>query len=89
MKEFFESLVAIIGATVIIVLLFLIVPLFIFAFGWVAGWLTKIAIGDTLCNALNIVFNVSYFTPDKLPMIGGALGSIGSFFKATINNKNK
>ena len=89
MKEFFESLVAIIGATVIIVLLFLIIPLFIFAFGWVAGWLTKIAIGDTLCNALNIVFNVSYFTPDKLPMIGGALGWIGSFFKATINKKNK
>lgn len=89
MKDFFKSFIAIIGAIVAIGLLFLIVPLLTFAFGWVAGWLAKIAIGNTLCNALNIIFNVSYFTPDKLPMIGGALGWIGSFFKTAVNNKNK
>lgn len=32
--------------------------------------------GPTLCNALNTLFNVSFFAPEKLPLMAGALGWI-------------
>lgn len=89
MKDFVESLIAIIGAVVLIGILFLLVPLLTFFFGWLAGLLAKVAIGVPLCNALNMLLNVSYFTPDKLPMMGGALGWVGSFFKTSVTNKSK
>lgn len=53
----------------------------IYFFGWLAGWFTKVFIGDAVCSGLNMIFNTS-FTPDLLPKMGGALAWIGSFFKS-------
>ena len=59
--------------------------LFICYFG---GWLCKITFGPTLCNALNTLFNVSFFAPEKLPLMAGALGWIGGYFKNNSISKN-
>ena len=45
-------------------------------------------IGVKLTMALNILFNTSYFTPQMLPMLSGALGWLGGFFKSVTNIKN-
>lgn len=62
-----------------------IIGLFLSAFilfwlGYFAGWIAEITVGTALTRGLNILFNVHYFTPDKLPIMSGALTWIGSFF---------
>lgn len=81
------ALVALIGVIILIVF----APMISFFLSYFGGWLCKIIFGDTLCTALNTLFNVSFFTPDKLPMIAGALGWIGGYFKTakTDFGKNK
>lgn len=58
----------------------LIVSFIFFWCGYFMGWLAEITIGTRLARALNMLFNVSYFAPEKLPMIAGALSWLGSFF---------
>ena len=81
----FEAL----GIIVLILILVVISPFISFWFAYFGGWLAKITIGTTLCNALNTLFNTLYFSPNKLPMIAGALGWIGAFFKGTTKIKEK
>ena len=68
-------------------LLFFVAPFICFWLAYFGGWITKLVIGDTVCSALNILFNVTYFTPDKLPMMAGALGFIGGYFKSSFSAK--
>lgn len=79
MKEF----MTVVGAIVMIILLFLIMPFINFWLAYFGGWLAKITIGGKLAAALNLLFNTTYFTAEMLPMMAGALGWIGSFFKST------
>lgn len=53
-------------------------PMLSFFICYFGGWLCKIIFGPTLCNALNTLFNVSFFIPEKLPLMAGALGWIGN-----------
>lgn len=76
-KDMKKNLLVIFGCLFI---LFIEIPL-IYFFGWLAGWLTKLFVGDAICTGLNMIFNTS-FTPDLLPRIGGVLAWIGSFFKS-------
>jgi len=86
MNDILEIIVTIV--TVIAILFFL--PFISFFFAWLGGWITKITIGPILCKALNTLFNTTIFTADKIPMISGALGWIGGFFKASsLGQKNK
>lgn len=76
------------GVIVFIIVVIIIKPALIFGLGYFSGWLAKLIIGTKLVTAVNMVFGTA-FTADMLPMIGGALGWIGSFFKSINNVKNK
>ena len=80
---------AIVGVIAFLVVVIIIEPALLFWFGYFSGWLATLVIGTKLVTALNMVFGTA-FTADMLPMIGGALGWIGSFFRSvrTIKNNN-
>ena len=82
-----DDFLTIIGAIVAVILLFLIMPFVNFWIAYFGGWIAKITIGGKLAAALNVLFNTTYFTAEMLPMMAGALGWIGSFFKSTTTVK--
>ena len=69
------------GIIVMAVIFIIFVPLLSFILCYFGGWLCKITFGPTLCHALNTLFNVSFFTPEKIPLMAGALGWIGNYFR--------
>ena len=79
----------IVGVIVFLIVAIIIEPALLFWFGYFSGWLAKLVIGTKLVTAINMVFGTA-FTADMLPMIGGALGWIGGFFKSvrTASNNN-
>lgn len=81
---------AIVGIVVFLIVVIIIEPALLFWFGYFSGWLAKLIISTKLITAINMVFGTA-FTADMLPMIGGALGWIGSFFKSirTASNNQK
>lgn len=84
-----EDLMTVVGAVVVICVLFVIMPFISFWLAYFGGWIAKLVIGTKLAAALNILFNTTYFTAEMLPMVAGALGWVGSFFKSTTTIKNK
>ena len=80
---------AIVGVIAFFVVVIIIEPALLFWLGYFSGWLAKLVIGTKLVTAINMVFGTA-FTADMLPMIGGALGWIGGFFKSvrTVKNNN-
>ena len=72
---------AIVGIITFFVAGIIIEPALLFWLGYFSGWLAKLVIGTKLVTAINMVFGTA-FTADILPMIGGALGWIGGFFKS-------
>lgn len=83
MKDIF----ALIGVVVGIIVLIIVMPFINFWLAYFGGWLAKLVIGTKLATALNVLFNTTYFTAEMLPMLAGALGWIGSFFKGTTRIK--
>lgn len=81
---------AIVGVIAFLIVVIIIQPALSFWLGYFSGWLAKLIIGTKLVTAINTIFGTA-FTADMLPMIGGALGWIGSFFKSirTISNDQK
>lgn len=77
-----NKVLAAIGAVVIVSLALVVSPFISFWLAYFGGWIAKITIGPTLASALNILFNTTFVTADKIPMMAGALGWIGGFFKA-------
>lgn len=80
------------GLIVLCIIIVVASPFISFWLHYFGGWLTSLVIGGKLCSALNLLFSTTFFTPDKLPMISGALGWIGGFFKSAsslMKNKNK
>ena len=77
------------GIIVFFIVVIIIKPALVFWLGYFSGWLAKLIIGTKLVIAINMVFGTT-FTADMLPMIGGALGWIGGFFKSvrTASNNN-
>ena len=80
MKEF---IIEIIGIIVLAAIFIVFYPFLLFWVGYFSGWLAKLVIGTKLAAALNIAFHTTWFTAEMLPMIGGALAWVGSFFKGT------
>ena len=80
---------AIVGIITFFVVAIIIEPALLFWLGYFSGWLAKLVIGTKLVTAINMVFGTA-FTANMLPMIGGALGWIGGFFKSvrTASNNN-
>lgn len=60
-----------------------IAPILIFLVGIVSGFILKWIVGGFVVDGLNLVFNTTRFSADKLPIVCGALAVIGSFFKTT------
>ena len=81
---------AIVGVIAFLIVVIIIQPALLFWLGYFSGWLAKLIIGTKLVTAINTIFGTA-FTADMLPMIGGALGWIGSFFKSirAISNNQK
>lgn len=75
------------GIIVFIIVVIIIQPALLFWLGYFSGWLAKLIIGTKLVTAINMIFGTA-FTADMLPMIGGALGWIGSFFKSVRTASN-
>lgn len=80
MKEFIIETIGIIVLAAIFIVFY---PFLLFWVGYFSGWIAKLVIGTKLAAALNIVFHTTWFTAEMLPMIGGALAWVGSFFKGT------
>ena len=72
-----------------VIILIILSPVLGFFEGWICGWLLKFFIGDTVANGLNLLFNTTRFTPESLPIVCGALATIGSFFKNTNTSSSK
>ena len=82
---------ALVGVIAFLIVVIIIQPALLFWLGYFSGWLAKLVIGTKLVTAISMVFGTT-FTADMLPMIGGALGWIGGFFKSvrtTSNNNNQ
>lgn len=82
-------LLACLGAIALVAILLFFVPMLNFGLAYCGGWICKVTFGPTLCKALNTLFNVTFFSPDKLPLIAGALGWIGSYFKSYKSTSSK
>ena len=83
-----DDLISLFAAIFAVILLIFISPALSFILCYFGGWICKITIGKPLTIALNTLFNTTYFIPDKLPLMAGALGWISSYFKST-NEKRK
>lgn len=59
-----------------------IVPILIFLAGAISGLVLKWIIGGFVVDGLNLIFNTTRFSADKIPIICGTLAVIGSFFKS-------
>lgn len=74
----------------VLILVFIFSSFIYFWLGYFCGWLAEITVGGKLAAALNVLTHSDAFDKSMLPMIGGALGWIGSFFKtAQTTNKEK
>lgn len=69
-----------------VIILAIIEPILVFAFGWFGGWMLMKIIGDAVTSGFNTLFGTSRFTPDMLPIVCGSLALIGSYFKSTNTN---
>lgn len=59
-----------------------IIPILVFLTGVVSGLILKWIVGGFVIDGLNLIFNTTRFSADKLPIVCGALAVIGSFFKS-------
>ena len=94
MKKYFEenydiatSGFAIAGIIATVIVMIFILPWLGFWLAYFGGWIAKITIGGILVKGLALIgLNI---TPDKLPLLSGALGWIGGFFKSINSSVNK
>ena len=71
-----------------VIILAIIEPILVFAFGWFGGWILMKIVGDAVANGFNTLFGVDRFVPDMIPVVCGTLATIGSYFKSRqTNNK--
>ena len=59
----------------------------IFIAGAISGLALKWIFGGLVVDGLNLIFNTTRFSADKIPIICGTLAVIGSFFNTTMINK--
>lgn len=69
------------------IIVMFIAPILVFLTGVVSGLILKWIVGGFVVDGLNLIFNTTRFSADKLPIVCGALAVIGSFFKTTMINK--
>ena len=88
MKSKGDEVLAVVGAIVAVIgvlfLVFIISPLI----GWVTGHIVKLIFGNMVTNGLNLLFDTTRFVKADIPTLCATLALIGSFFKATLNNKS-
>ena len=88
-KDLGEILLTIIGAIVLVFIVMLVLPFCNFWIAYFGGWIAILTIGVKLVAKKKMIYNKDYFKADMLPMMAGALGWIGSYFKTYSSNSNK
>ena len=72
-------------ATIIFAIALLIFgPVITFFIGWFVGWLTSLIIGGLVTQGFSL-FGLN-ITPDQLPLLFGAIGTLVSFIVAFCKN---
>lgn len=79
---------ALMGCLFVIIAL-LLSPVLGYIEGFLTGLILKWFVGDGIVNGMNMLFNTTKFTTDMLPVVCGALGVIGSFFKSSVDINKK
>lgn len=77
------------GGCLTAIILVILSPVLCFFGGWICGWLLKFFIGDIVTNGLNLLLNTTRFIPESLPIVCGALATVGSFFKSSNTSSSK
>jgi len=78
---------AIAGIIATFIVMIFVLPWLGFWLAYLGGWIAKITIGGVLVKGLALIgLNI---TPDKIPLLSGALGWIGGFFKSINSTVNK
>jgi hypothetical protein len=78
---------AIAGIIATCIVMIFVLPWLGFWLAYFGGWIAKITIGGVLVKGLALIgLNI---TPDKIPLLSGALGWIGGFFKSITSTVNK
>lgn len=72
---------------VLIIVALLIEPWLVFWLAYCAGWFAKILIGKYIVAGFGLL-GIS-IPIDKIPLLAGVLGWVGSFFKSFQSSKNK
>ena len=80
-----KNFCAFIGAMATLILSIVIMPFINFWLAYFSGWVTSLVVGESLCTALNTIFNTTRFIPSMIPWIAGGLGWIVSYFKTSVN----
>jgi len=78
MKKFISVVFTTLGVA-LMVIIFASVGVLV---GWITGHIISWICGDFVARGINVLFDTTRFTKDMLPLIGGALGFIGGFFKS-------
>ena len=78
-----------IGVIIFAVIIWIVSPILNFFCGYFAGLILSWAVGGTLIDGLNILFNTTRFSADMLPVVFGALAVVGSFFRSSLSNSKK
>ena len=74
------------GGCLTAIIFVILSPVIFFGCGWLDGWILKFFIGDVVANALNLLFNTTRFTSESLPIVCGALATVGGFFKTSVSS---
>lgn len=82
-----RMIVGLIFLSILLVALALI-PVIVYAVGWVFGWLVMLVFGEAVLGALHSVGLVG-ISAQTVPVITGIIGVIGSFFKTTVSSSSK
>lgn len=77
-----------IGCLTALIFTFITAPLSIF-FGWFLGLIIQFFCGQFVADGMNMLFGTTRFSPEVIPLIGGCLGFIGSFFKSSSSSSDK
>lgn len=88
LKDFFE-LASSLTAILVLIASLIFSPVLVFTFAYVGGMILDWAVGETLTEGLNLMFDTTRFTRDLTPLACATLATIGRYFtsKATATVK--
>lgn len=83
LKEFF-GLAGSLTAFLIFIASLIFSPVLVFTFAYVGGMILDWAVGETLTEGLNLMFDTTRFTRDLTPLACATLATIGRYFTSKV-----